>query len=130
MEYITAFNNYIVVMPSGDVVGFQELSDARGYISTNYLERILSISHEGKYSYFDMTQENEMQNSGIITGVNEGESQIYSLDEFVKKIRESAMFQDEKDEIISKLLEENIKMNVVDYGLEGILTEVEEKWTV
>ena len=40
------------------------------------------------------------------------------------------MFQDEKDEIISKLLEENIKMNVVDYGLEGILTEVEEKWTV
>ena len=130
MEYVTPVNNYVVVMPTGDVVGFVELSDARGYISTNYLERILSVSHEGKYSYFDMTQERDMEDSGIIAGVNEGEAQIYDLDDFINKIRSSWMFQDEKDEVISKLLEKNIKLNVIDYGLENILTDVDEKWTV
>ena len=130
MDYITPVNNYVVVMPNGNTVGFVELSDARGYITTNYLGRILSISHEGKYSYFDMTQERDMEDSGIIAGVNEGEASIYDLDEFIEKIRSSDMFQDEKDELISKLLKDNIKMNVIDYGLEGILTEVESKWTV
>ncbi|MDU4936819.1 MAG: hypothetical protein E6X34_00025 [Clostridium sp.] len=130
MNYITPFNNYIVVAPSGDVTGFVELSDARGYITTNYLERILSIAHEGKYSYFDMTQERDMEDSGIMAGVYEGEAQIYDLDEFIEKIRNSAMFQDEKDELISKLLQKEIDMNVKEYLIEGILTEVEQKWTI
>ena len=130
MEYITPVNNYVAVMPTGDVVGFVELSDARGYITTNYLEDILETSHEGKYSYWDMTQERDMEDSGLIRGVNQGEAQIYDLDEFIAKIRASAMFQDEKDELISKLLRKDIRMNIVDYGLEGMLTEVEQKWTV
>lgn len=130
MDYITPFNNYIVVMPTGAALGFVELSDARGYITTNYLGRILSIAHEGKYSYFDMTQERDMEDSGIIAGVYEGEAQIYDLDEFMEKVRESAMFQDEKDEIISELLKKDIHMNIRDLGLDGLLTEVEQKWTV
>ena len=40
------------------------------------------------------------------------------------------MFQDEKDELISKLLEKEIKMNIRDYAIEHLLTEVEQKWTV
>ena len=113
MDYITPFNNYIVVSQTGDVTGFVELSNARGYITTLYLERLLSISHFGKYSYFDMTQERDMEDSGLIAGVYE-----------------SAMFQDEKDELISKLLEKEIKMNIRDYAIEHLLTEVEQKWTV
>ena len=130
MDYITPFNNYIVVSQTGDVTGFVELSNARGYITTLYLERLLSISHFGKYSYFDMTQERDMEDSGLIAGVYEGEAYIYNLDEFIEKIRESAMFQDEKDELISKLLEKEIKMNIRDYAIAHLLTEVEQKWTV
>lgn len=130
MEYITPFNNFIVVEPNGNVTGFVELSDARGYITVNYLQRILDYSHEGKYSYFDMTQERDMEDSGLMAGVYEGEAQIYDIEEFIEKIRENPMFQDEKDELISKLLAKDIKMNVIDYAIEDILTEVEQKWTV
>ena len=77
-----------------------------------------------------MTQERDMEDSGLIAGVYEGEAYIYNLDEFIEKIRESAMFQDEKDELISKLLEKEIKMNIRDYAIEHLLTEVEQKWTV
>ena len=40
------------------------------------------------------------------------------------------MFQDEKDELISKLLQKEIDMNVREYSIEGMLTEVEQKWTI
>ena len=130
MEYITPVNNYIVVEPTGNVVGFVELSDARSFISTVYLNRILEGAHKGRYSHFDMYQEQDQKDYGILMGVYEGECQIYDLDDFIEKIRDSGMFQDEKDELISKLLKENINMNVNSYGLEEILTDVEEKWTV
>ncbi|MGG7178707.1 hypothetical protein ACQPU1_13985 [Clostridium paraputrificum] len=130
MEYITPVNNYIVVEPTGNVVGFVELSDARSFISTLYLNRILAGAHEGRYSYFDMYQEQDQKDYGTMMGVYEGECHIYDLDDFIEKIRDSGMFQDEKDELISKLLKENINMNVNSYGLEDMLTDVEEKWTV
>lgn len=129
MEYVTAFNNYIVEEPSGDIRGFVELSDARSYISSMYLNRIL-YSERGKYSVFDMTQERDMEDYGLIAGVNQGECKIFDLDDFLEKIRNSSIFQDEKDELISKLLEEEIKLNVIDYTIDDILIDVEEKWTV
>ena len=44
MEYITAFNNYVVAQPNGDLIGFKELSDARSFISTYNLNNILENS--------------------------------------------------------------------------------------
>lgn len=132
MDYITAFNNYLVVEPSGNARGFVELSDARNFISSYNLDNILEHSPrvEGFKSYFDMYQEEDQEALGIITGVDEGECKIYDLEDFMDKVRESGFFQSEKDDIISQLLSEKINLNINDYGLDNLLTDVKMEWTV
>ena len=132
MEYITAFNNYVVAQPNGDLIGFKELSDARSFISTYNLNNILENSPiaENAEKFFDLYQEKDQQDLGIITGVDEGECKIYDLEDFIEKLRESDFFQSEKDEIISELLKEDIKLNIYDYGIDNILTDVKMEWTV
>lgn len=132
MEYITAFNNYVVAQPNGDLIGFKELSDARSFISTYNLNNILENSPiaENAEKFFDLYQEKDQQDLGIITGVDEGECKIYDLEDFIEKVRESDFFQSEKDEIISELLKEDIKLNIYDYGIDNILTDVKMEWTV
>lgn len=132
MEYITAFNNYVVAQPNGDLIGFKELSDARSFISTYNLNNILENSPiaENAEKFFDLYQEKDQQDLGIITGVDEGECKIYDLEDFIEKVRESDFFQSEKDEIISQLLKEDIKLNIYDYGIDNILTDVKMEWTV
>ncbi len=132
MEYITAFNNYVVAQPNGDLIGFKELSDARSFISTYNLNNILENSPiaENAEKFFDLYQEKDQQDLGIITGVDEGECKIYDLEDFIEKVRETDFFQSEKDEIISELLKEDIKLNIYDYGIDNILTDVKMEWTV
>jgi len=132
MEYITAFNNYVVAQPNGDLIGFKELSDARSFISTYNLNNILENSPiaENAEKFFDLYQEKDQQDLGIITGVDEGECKIYDLEDFIEKVRESDFFESEKDEIISQLLKEDIKLNIYDYGIDNILTDVKMEWTV
>ena len=132
MEYITAFNNYVVAQPNGDLIGFKELSDARSFISTYNLNNILENSPiaENAEKFFDLYQEKDQQDLGIITGVDEGECKIYDLEDFIEKVRETDFFQSEKDEIISELLKEDINLNIYDYGIDNILTDVKMEWTV
>ena len=132
MEYITAFNNYVVAQPNGDLIGFKELSDARSFISTYNLNNILENSPiaENAEKFFDLYQEKDQQDLGIITGVDEGECKIYDLEDFIEKVRETDFFQSEKDEIISEILKEDIKLNIYDYGIDNILTDVKMEWTV
>ena len=132
MEYITAFNNYVVAQPNGDLIGFKELSDARSFISTYNINNILENSPiaENAEKFFDLYQEKDQQDLGIITGVDEGECKIYDLEDFIEKVRESDFFESEKDEIISQLLKEDIKLNIYDYGIDNILTDVKMEWTV
>ena len=132
MEYITAFNNYVVAQPNGDLIGFKELSDARSFISTYNLNNILENSPiaENAEKFFDLYQEKDQQDLGIITGVDEGECKIYDLEDFIEKVRETDFFESEKDEIISQLLKEDIKLNIYDYGIDNILTDVKMEWTV
>ena len=132
MEYITAFNNYVVAQPNGDLIGFKELSDARSFISTYNLNNILENSPiaENAEKFFDLYQEKDQQDLGIITGVDEGECKIYDLEDFIEKVRETDFFQSEKDEIISELLKEDIKLNIYDYGIDNILTDVKMEWNV
>lgn len=132
MNYVVAKNNYIVVEPSGDVKGFEEVSNARSFISCYYLDNILEYKPQADNysSYFDMYQEDEQEALNYITGVDEGECRIYDLDDFIEKIREKPFHQEEKDELISKLLEKDINLNIYDYAIDDILVDVRELWTV
>lgn len=126
MEYITALNNYVLLMPSGELRGFQDLESARGTIYQYDLETILGNTHGGREYEYDMFT--EINDIGITAGVLEGECQIFVLEDFIEKIRESSMFQDEKDEIISKLLKEDINLNIYDYDLFSLLNDSEVEW--
>ena len=127
MDYITPVNSYIVLMPSGDIRGFKEVDDARGTIYEYYFNKSLGHVHSGGESFYDMY--GNYNDVGIIAGVEEGECQIYNLDDFMDKIRNSDMFQEEKDELISKLLKENIILNVYNYGIYDLLSEVDVEIT-
>lgn len=126
MNYITPVNNYFVLMPSGDIRGFKEVDEARGTIYEHYFNKALSCVHSGGESYYDIY--GNYNDVGIISGVEEGECQIYDLEGFMDKIRTSDMFQEEIDELISKLLVDNIKMNVYEYGIYDLLSDVDVEW--
>lgn len=126
MEYITAVNNYVVLTPSGNLVGFKEVDEARNFIYNYYYQEMLDKVHPYGEGYFDVYT--EINNVGIINGVEDGECQIYNLDDFIEKLRDSALLQEEKDEIIAKLLKEDIKLNIYEYGIYDILSEAEVEW--
>lgn len=123
MNYITPVNSYLVLMPSGNMRGFKDVDHARGLIQEYYLKKTLSSIHNGEEGSQDMHE--DFNDIGIVAGVEDGECQIYNLDDFMDKIRNSDIFQEEKDELISELLKENIKLNVYDYGVYDLLSDVE-----
>lgn len=126
MEYITAANDYVLLMPSGELRGYKDIDSARGTIYEYDVLQMLEHVHSGTEDEFDMyTQQDDV---GIIEGIENGECQIFNLDDFITKIQESGMFQDEKDEVISKLLQENININVYDLGLFNLLNECRVEW--
>ena len=126
MEYLTAANDYILLMPSGELRGFKDIDSARGTIYQYDINTIMENVHSGgEYEYDMYNQQNDV---GIIAGVENGECQIFDLEDFISKIRESGMFQDEKDEIINKLLQENINLNVYDLGLFNLLNDCRVEW--
>lgn len=126
MEYLTAANDYILLMPSGELRGFKDIDSARGTIYQYDINTIMENVHSGgEYEYDMYNQQNDV---GIIAGVENGECQIFDLEDFISKIRESGMFQEEKDEIINKLLQENINLNVYDLGLFNLLNDCRVEW--
>lgn len=124
MEYSSPYNNYIVVMPDGDVKGFMETEMAQGYINRYYQERIDQYEQKPDYSDHDMTKVKSLTEICKNIGVAEGECITYDLDDFINKIQEATIFDEEKQEVISKLLQKNISLNVNDYQLENILLDV------
>ena len=130
MDYIVPVNNYIVVEPSGDVKGFKELEYARGFVSSLSLDNILENTKVGKHATFDMYQQQDQMDLGTITGVDEGECRIYNLDEVIEKIRNEGYFESEKKELIEKLLGEDIKLNVYEYGIDNILADLTVEWSI
>lgn len=123
METILPYHNYIVVNPNGDIEGFQEIEEANAYILGYYVEKIDEIGDNSDLVYTDNIAE-PFENAVNISrelGVYEGECKIYELDSLIDNIRDSGIFDDEKEEIISKLMEEDIDINSKTYQLEQFL---------
>jgi len=120
------YNEYLLVMPSGKCKGFNDLDLAKAYINLYYERKIDSDLSEDDYN--DATEigaEEPRRNICTQLGVAEGKCEVYNIDEFVEKLEEQLVFNQEKEEVISKLLQEKIDLNVYDYGLDEILADVE-----
>lgn len=126
MDYKVAANNYIVVTPKGTIKGFLEAEDAHMYVLGYYEKKVNKLSDDTDIIYDDYATEPLESTIDICIdlGVKEGDCTIYDLDDFIEKIQESSMFEEEKEEIISKLMEKDIKLNAIDYQLMDILKDV------
>lgn len=121
-----AFNEYLLVMPDGEARGFNDLESAKAYIN-RYYQSIVSHDRE-EDDYNDVTElDEEKATRNVCTnlGAEEGKCEVYKLDDFIDKINEEVVFDYEKEEIISKLCEKHINLNVYNYNLDLILADTE-----
>lgn len=119
-------NNYIVVMPDGETKGFRDENDAHIFVLGYYEEKVNELNNDREISYEDYsTQPLESTiNICVSLGAYEGDCAIYDLEDFISKIQESELFDEEKQELITKLMRDRIEFNVFDYQVDNILKDV------
>ena len=125
MSEITSYHNYIVVTPNGDTAGFREINDARNFVSGYYIGKVEEMSDDFSVVYSDYVTDPMQTTEAICTslGAYEGECVIYDLDSLIENIQKSDYFEEEKVELISKLMDKQIDINVNDYQIDKIFTE-------
>ena len=125
MSEITSYHNYIVVTPNGDIAGFREIDDARNFVSGYYIGKVEEMSDDFSVVYSDYVTDPMQTTEAICTslGAYEGECVIYDLDSLIENIQKSDYFEEEKVELISKLMDKQIDINVNDYQIDKIFTE-------
>lgn len=119
-------NNYILVMPDGKVVGFEDIDIAKAYVNRYYQEKLDVYSNKVDFSDFDITDEKVNETISRVVGVDEGICTIYNLEDLINSIQNSSIFEDEKNELIFKLRERRIDLNINDYQVDNILANVDE----
>ncbi|EGT3614956.1 hypothetical protein FHH43_01710 [Clostridium perfringens] len=123
--YEAPVNNYILVMPDGRAIGFEESDMAQAYINRYYQEKIAFYCDKVDFSELDMTEWKSTGSICSVVGATEGVCTLYRLDEFISSIQKSSIFEDEKNELIAKLRGENINLNINDYQIDDILANVD-----
>ena len=108
--------DYLLVMPSGNVRGFEDIESAKGYVNNYYYKKTISTDVIGAYK--DLISDVLSYKSGV----EEGECRLYNTYNIIEKIQNEGIFQEEKEELISKLLSNKIDINIYDYGIDNIFT--------
>ncbi|MGL5380724.1 hypothetical protein [Clostridium sp.] len=123
---LAPYYEYLLVLPTGDTLGFNDLDTAKGYVYIYYEKQIKDYSEST--DYMDVTELVGQVRNNICQhiGVDEGECVLYSIPSLVEKLQENLVFDEDKQEIISKLLSKNINLNIYEYSIDNILTEVEK----
>ena len=95
---------YLLVMPSGNIRGFHDEETAKAYINNYYYFRTRDNDVVGAYE--DLTEDFDDIANVICykIGVEEGECRLYNTRDIIEKIQDEVIFQDEKEELIMKLL--------------------------
>ena len=121
------YNDYLLVMPNGDCKGFNDLEGVKAHINIYYERKIDDVVHEDGYNDATEIGGNDPRlNVFTQLGVKEGKCEVYKTEEFIEKLRNELVFDEEKEEVISKLSEAKINFNIYDYSLDGILANIEE----
>ena len=116
---------FLVVMPSGNIKGFDDKGTAKAYINNYYYFKTRDNDVVGAYE--DLTEDFD-DIANVISykiGVEEGQCRLFSTVDIIEKIQEESLFQDEKDELISKLLYSPNEINTFDYAIDNIFTNAD-----
>lgn len=124
MSIIPKFE-YLLVMPSGNIKGFHDEETAKAYINNYYYFR--TRNNNVVAAYEDLTEDFDDIANVICykIGVEEGECRLYNTIEIIEKIHNEGIFQDEKEELISKLLINPFEINTFDYAIDNIFTNTD-----
>ena len=124
MSIIPEFQ-YLLVMPDGHVKGFNDLDTTKAYINMYYMQKVRNSTIITEVD--DLTDSSEQfintvcQNLGVI----EGECRVYNTNDIIEKLQEDIVFDEEKEEVISKLLSKDINLNIYDFAIDNIFNDVE-----
>ncbi len=88
-----------------------------------YVGKIEELSDDISKVYVDYGTDPLQASVDICTelGAYEGDCIIYDLDSFIENIQNSGIFEDEKEELILKLMQEKINLNINDYQVDDLL---------
>ncbi|WP_026886632.1 hypothetical protein [Clostridium beijerinckii] len=122
------YNEYLVVMPTGNCKGFNDIEGAKAYINIYYELRLDDVFHKDGYN--DATEiggDEYRYNVFTQLGAEEGaKCEIYKTASFIEEINKELVFEDEKEEIISRLCEAKINFNIYNYSLDTVLANIQE----
>ena len=119
-------NEYLLVMPDGECKGFNDLKEAKAYINIYYERKIdEDVDEHGYNDFTDIGGGDARHNICTQLGVEEGKCEVYNMDEFIKKLEGELVFDNEKNEIISKLMEDHLDINLYNYNLDMILADMD-----
>ena len=114
--------DYLLVMPSGNVRGFEDIESAKGYVNNYYYKKTISTDVIGAYKDLIEDFDDISDVLSYKSGVEEGECRLYNTCNIIEKIQSEGICQEEKEELISKLLSNKIDINIYDYGIDNIFT--------
>ena len=127
MNDILPYNEYLLVGPDGRCRGFTDYEGAKAYINV-YYERYIDKNLD-KEDYNDVTDiggRDAGEAMCMRAGAEVGIFSLYKTDDFINKIKEDIVFEDEKNEIISQVLKKNIDFNITNYNLDLVLNDIEK----
>ena len=122
---IVPSNEYLLVMPSGNVKGFDDYAMAKAYINNYYYYKTRRV--EEVEAYDDLTNDFDdiVDTVCYKIGIEEGECQLYYTSDIIEKLQDELVFNEEKEEVISKLMAHKIEFNTYDYAIDNIFRDVQ-----
>lgn len=122
---IVPSNEYLLVMPSGNVKGFDDYAMAKAYINNYYYYKTRRVEEVGTYDDLTNDFDDIVDTVCYKIGIEEGECQLYYTSDIIEKLQDELVFNEEKEEVISKLMAPKIEFNTYDYALDNIFRDVQ-----
>ena len=122
---IVPSNEYLLVMPSGNVKGFDDYAMAKAYINNYYYYKTRRVEEVGAYDDLTNDFDDIVDTVCYKIGIEEGECQLYYTSDIIEKLQDELVFNEEKEEVISKLMASKIEFNTYDYALDNIFRDVQ-----
>ncbi|WP_055071398.1 hypothetical protein [Clostridium massiliamazoniense] len=118
MDYVK--NPYLLVMPEGKAFSVPDIEYVRAYVVDYYDKKSKAFSSKEEFSYYDINDDEVRDEMLITIGNNDGRPILYDMKDFLEKLRESEVFQDDFDEILSIMQKKHL-LDIKKYELENVL---------
>ena len=79
--------DYLLVMPSGNVRGFEDIESAKGYVNNYYYKKTISTDVIGAYKDLIEDFDDISDVLSYKSGVEEGECRLYNTYNIIEKIQ-------------------------------------------